>query len=43
LTRAYSVSNDGESFVVVRDVDRGAKRPKITVVENWFAEFAPRQ
>ena len=43
LTRAYSVSNDGESFVVVRDVDRGANRPKITVVENWFAEFAPRQ
>ena len=42
LTRAYSVSADGESFLVVRDVDRGTKRPKITVVENWFAEFSPR-
>jgi Tol biopolymer transport system component/tRNA A-37 threonylcarbamoyl transferase component Bud32 len=41
LTRAYSVSADGQSFVVVRDVDRGANRPKITVVENWFAEFSP--
>jgi hypothetical protein len=43
LTRSYSVSADGESFLVVRDVDRGTKRPKITVVENWFAEFSPRQ
>ncbi|MBY0496610.1 MAG: protein kinase [Cyanobacteria bacterium] len=43
LTRAYSVSADGESFLVVRDVDRGSKRPKITVVENWFAEFSPRR
>ena len=43
LTRAYSVSSDGESFLVVRDVDRGATRPKITVVENWFAEFSPGQ
>jgi Tol biopolymer transport system component len=41
LTRGYSVAADGESFVVVRDVDRGSIRPKITVVENWFAEFAP--
>ena len=43
LTRAYSVSPDGDTFLVVRDVDRGSKRPKITVVQNWFAEFSPRQ
>jgi eukaryotic-like serine/threonine-protein kinase len=41
LTRAYGVAADGESFLVVRDVDRGTVRPRITVVENWFAEFSP--
>jgi hypothetical protein len=41
LTLGYAVAPDGESFLVVRDLDRGATRPKITVVENWFAEFAP--
>jgi Tol biopolymer transport system component len=43
LTRSYSIAADGESFLVVRDVDRGSIRPRITVVENWFAEFSPRQ
>jgi len=43
LTRSYSVAADGESFLVVRDVDRGKLRPRITVVENWFAEFSPRR
>jgi Tol biopolymer transport system component len=41
LTRGYAVAPDGESFLVVRDIDRGKTRPRITVVENWFAEFAP--
>jgi hypothetical protein len=41
LTRGYAVAADGESFLVVRDPDRGNTRPRITVVENWFAEFAP--
>ena len=41
LTRGYAVAPDGNSFLVVRDVDRGATRPRITVVENWFTEFAP--
>ena len=40
LTQGYVVAPDGESFLVVRDVDRGTTRPRITVVENWFAEFA---
>lgn len=43
LTQGYAPTADGERFLVVRDVDRGTTRPKITVVENWFAEFAPRQ
>ena len=43
LNRSYSVAADGESFVIVRDADRGSIRPRITVVENWFAEFSPRQ
>ena len=43
LTQGYVVSPDGESFLVVRDPDRGSTRPRITVVENWFAEFQPAQ
>jgi hypothetical protein len=41
LTQGYAVAPDGQSFLVVRDIDRGGIRPKITVVENWFAEFSP--
>jgi eukaryotic-like serine/threonine-protein kinase len=41
LTRGYFVAPDGESFLVVRDIDRGSTRPRITVVENWFTEFSP--
>lgn len=40
LTNGYTVAADGDSFLVVRDVDRGSTRPRITVVENWFAEFS---
>jgi eukaryotic-like serine/threonine-protein kinase len=43
LTQGYVVGADGESFLVVRDIDRGSMRPRITIVENWFAEFSPRQ
>jgi hypothetical protein len=43
LTLGYAVAPDGNSFLIVRDVDRGPNRPRITVVENWFAEFSPRQ
>jgi Tol biopolymer transport system component/tRNA A-37 threonylcarbamoyl transferase component Bud32 len=42
LTRGYFVAEQGAAFLVVRDVDRGTIRPRITVVENWFAEFAAR-
>ena len=42
LTRGYAVAADGESFLVVRDIDRGKTRPRITVVENWFTEFLPK-
>lgn len=41
LTLGYAPAADGERFLVVRDIDRGATRPRITVVQNWFAEFAP--
>ena len=40
LTQGYVAGPDGNSFLVIRDIDRGATRPRITVVENWFAEFA---
>jgi Tol biopolymer transport system component/tRNA A-37 threonylcarbamoyl transferase component Bud32 len=42
LTSGYTVARDGNSFLVVRDIDRGTTRPRITVVENWFAEFSPK-
>jgi hypothetical protein len=42
LSQGYSPSADGRQFLVVRDIDRGSIRPRITVVENWFAEFAPK-
>jgi Tol biopolymer transport system component len=42
LSLGYSPSADGQRFLVARDIDRGAIRPRITVVENWFAEFAPK-
>jgi len=42
LTRGYDVAADGDQFLVVRDIDRGKARPRITVVENWFTEFLPK-
>ncbi len=42
LTQGYVANADGQSFLVIRDVDRGSSRPRITVVENWFTEFAPK-
>lgn len=42
LSLGYSPSVDGRQFLVARDIDRGAIRPRITVVENWVAEFAPK-
>ncbi len=43
LTSGYAVAADGQSFLVVRDIDRGTTRPRLIVVENWFAEFATQQ
>jgi eukaryotic-like serine/threonine-protein kinase len=39
LTDGFAPSANGDWFVVVRDADRAAARPRITVVQNWFAEF----
>jgi hypothetical protein len=36
----YDVSSDGESFVLLRDVKEGSAPPTLTLVQNWFAEFA---
>ncbi|MFA5908473.1 MAG: protein kinase [Vicinamibacterales bacterium] len=43
LSQGYAPSPDGGQFLLVRDVDRGKLRPRITVVQNWFAEFAPKR
>jgi len=40
LTSGFSLNADGESFLAIRDAERGATRPKITIVVNWFAEFS---
>ena len=42
LSLGYSPTADGQQFLVVRDIDRGKIRPRITVVENWLREFAPK-
>jgi len=42
LSLGYVPAADGRQFLVVRDSDRGTILPRITVVENWFAEFAPK-
>ncbi len=41
LSQGYSPAPDGQRFLVVRDIDRGRIRPRITVVQNWLAEFTP--
>ena len=43
LSLGYVAAHDGQQFLVVRDIDRGKIKPRITVVENWFAEFAPKR
>jgi Tol biopolymer transport system component len=40
LSDGFEPAPDGKQFLVIREVDRGAARPRITVVENWSAEFA---
>ena len=42
ISLGYAPTSDGRQFLLVRDIDRGTIRPRITVVENWFAEFAPK-
>jgi hypothetical protein len=36
----YDVSSDGERFVPLRDVKEGSAQPTLTLMQNWFAEFA---
>ncbi len=43
LTDGFAPSSTGEWFVVVRDADRASARPRITLVQNWFAEFRTNQ
>ena len=40
LVSGYSPSADGKSILAIRDLERGSTKPRITIVENWFAEFA---
>jgi serine/threonine-protein kinase len=44
LTLGYAVVGNGERFIAARRVaDPDGSMPSITVVQNWFAEFARRQ
>jgi hypothetical protein len=41
LTLGYAVLDNGERFIAARRVaDPDGSMPSITVVQNWFAEFA---
>jgi hypothetical protein len=42
LAFAYDVSSDGQRFVVVQQVDEG-ETSKLTVVQNWYAEFKDKE
>lgn len=44
LTLGYAVVGNGERFIAARHVpDPDGSTPSITVVQNWFAEFAARR
>jgi Tol biopolymer transport system component len=44
LTLGYAVVGNGERFIAARRVpDPDGSTPSITVVQNWFAEFARRR
>ena len=44
LTLGYAVAGNGERFIAARRVpDPDGSTPSITVVQNWFAEFATRR
>lgn len=44
LTLGYAVVGNGERFIAARRVpDADGSTPSITVVQNWFAEFATRR
>ena len=40
--KGFAVGEKGERFLVVRDVDEGARNPSLVVVENWAVEFEER-
>jgi hypothetical protein len=41
LTLGFAVLGDGERFVAARRIaDPDGSMPAVTVVQNWFAEFA---
>ena len=39
ISRGFDVTADGKQFVMIEEVDPGAARPQIAVVQNWAAEF----
>ena len=44
LTLGFAVLGDGERFIAARRAaDPDGSLPSITVVQNWFAEFATKR
>ena len=39
----YTVTPDGQKFIIVEDAEGDAAMPTIQVTQNWFAEFKGRQ
>jgi Tol biopolymer transport system component len=43
LGRGYDVVPDGQHFVMIEETDPSAPGPRITVVQDWAAEFEPQR
>jgi hypothetical protein len=43
LYDSYDVSADGQRFVMLQSDEQQTTSQKLTVIQNWFAEFRERQ
>ena len=43
LYDSYDVSADGQRFVMLQSDEQQTTSQKLTVIQNWFAEFKEKQ
>lgn len=41
--RLYDLTPDGSRFLMIQSLPPGPEGQKITVIQNWFAEFKDEQ